>query len=183
MTALGASGTSRPVTRVYAGTVAHDADDRIIYDSSRGLGPVRRRRQWHKLRSRPDRDCAMECEPRRHDIAVDNGTVVTNQTINGTSGNDTLVGGAGDDTINGNAGNDSLVGNGGNDSLDGGSGIDTMDGGLGNDIYVAFANDVLVDAAASIRSIPARRAGRLRRDSRTWSSTPARSRPRRSATA
>jgi Ca2+-binding RTX toxin-like protein len=143
-TQLGAAGNfSAGDARFFAGVGAHDADDRIIFDSASG-------RLLYDADGNGAQSAFIVAELTGNvvatDIFVDNGTAATGQTLNGTSGNDTLVGGAGNDTLNGNAGNDSLVGNGGNDSLDGGSGADTMDGGLGDDIYVAFANDVLVDA-------------------------------------
>jgi Ca2+-binding RTX toxin-like protein len=143
-TQIGASGNfSAGDARFFAGTGAHDADDRVIFDSSNG-------RLLYDPDGNGSQSAFIVAEVTGNvvatDIFVDNGTAANNQTLNGTSGNDTLVGGAGNDTLNGNAGNDSLAGNGGNDSLDGGSGADTMDGGLGDDTYVAFANDVLTDS-------------------------------------
>jgi Ca2+-binding RTX toxin-like protein len=59
-------------------------------------------------------------------------TVVQDQVLNGTAGNDTLVGGAGNDTLNGNAGNDTLDGGAGDDVLSGGSGADVYRFGIGS---------------------------------------------------
>ena len=61
----------------------------------------------------------------------------SNQTLNGTSGNDTLIGGAGGDTFNGSAGSDTLLGWSGNDTFNitgkSGSYADTVNGGSGTD--------------------------------------------------
>ena len=58
----------------------------------------------------------------------------TNDTINGTSGDDTIFGRSGNDTLNGGAGSDSLYGGSGNDVLNGGSGDDVLSGGSGADV-------------------------------------------------
>jgi Ca2+-binding RTX toxin-like protein len=156
MNALGSSGnfTANDV-RFYAAagaTGGHDADDRVVFNTSTGdlyYDADGNGGGAALLIATLANDLNYPATPgslAAQDIVVLNGSVSSGTTLNGTSGNDTLIGGAGNDTINGNAGNDSLVGNGGDDSLDGGSGADTMDGGQGNDIYVAFANDVLVDA-------------------------------------
>jgi Ca2+-binding RTX toxin-like protein len=64
-------------------------------------------------------------------------TSTSDETYNGTSGNDTLIGGAGGDTFNGGAGNDTLLGWGGNDTFNirskSGSFTDTINGGAGTD--------------------------------------------------
>ncbi len=62
-------------------------------------------------------------------------TGATNDTLNGTAGNDDLFGAAGDDVLTGGAGVDRLFGEAGNDTLDGGTGNDRMFGGLGNDTF------------------------------------------------
>jgi Ca2+-binding RTX toxin-like protein len=146
-TQIGASGNfAINDARFFAGSAAHDADDRVIYDASSGT-----------LLYDSDGSGAGEAQLISHftpgtalvaaDITVINGTAGGGgETINGTAGNDSLVGGAGNDTINGNAGNDTLRGNAGDDSLDGGSGTDLLDGGTGNDIYVVSAGDTLTDA-------------------------------------
>jgi trimeric autotransporter adhesin len=144
MTQLGASGNlSAGDARFFAGSAAHDADDRLIFDGAM---------LWYD----PDgtgsaaQQVIVDIQPGTlvaTDIVVDNGSSGGGgQTLNGTAGNDSLVGGAGNDTINGNAGNDTLRGNAGDDSLDGGSGTDLLDGGTGNDIYVVSAGDTVTDA-------------------------------------
>lgn len=65
-------------------------------------------------------------------VAIGTGS---DDTINGTAGDDNLYGGDGNDTINGLAGNDKLYGGNGNDTLLGGIGNDVLDGGAGNDTY------------------------------------------------
>jgi Ca2+-binding RTX toxin-like protein len=145
-------------------TAGHDADDRVVYDTSTG-------NLWYDadgsgagasqligtLQGAPSLTAT--------DIAVDNATLTpTPSTITGTSGNDTLTGTSGPDTINGLGGDDSLIGAGGADSLIGGDGndtldgwnsrtfnsdldVDTMDGGAGNDTFmVDNVNDVLIDS-------------------------------------
>ncbi len=60
-------------------------------------------------------------------------TIINDDFINGTNGNNTLNGTAGVDIINGLGGFDILIGLAGNDILDGGTGNDTLNGGDGND--------------------------------------------------
>ena len=64
-------------------------------------------------------------------------TSISNQTINGTGGNDQSIGGSGNDTFNGGAGNDTLYGWGGEDTFNITSKsetyTDTLNGGSGND--------------------------------------------------
>src|SRR5882672_8550588 len=150
--AIGASGRfSTGDERFWASSsgTAHDATDRIIYNTSNGIVTYDGDGNgsgaavvFANLQGAPTVTAA--------DFTVVNGE--TGQTINGTDNNDTLAGGPGNDTINGLGGDDSLLGNGGNDFLDGGTGMDTMDGGLGDDTYYnvdggggAFS-DVLSDA-------------------------------------
>ncbi|KZD21169.1 peroxidase family protein [Tardiphaga robiniae] len=74
-------------------------------------------------------------------VGVDwDGIPATNNTFNGTAGDDIadgvspfiVFGGA--DTLNGNGGNDILNGSGGNDTVNGGTGNDTLNGGAGTDV-------------------------------------------------
>jgi trimeric autotransporter adhesin len=140
-------GTSGDFTagdeRFYAApgaTAAHDATDRLVYDTSTG-------NLWYDpdgiggtaslhvatLRSIFPVFNAPPANLQATDIAVDNGSSGGGSgggsVINGTSGNDTLTGTAGDDTINGLGGNDLFVAGstGGNDVIDGGAGRDSIE--------------------------------------------------------
>src|SRR5688572_12029481 len=150
MTALGASGDfTAGDARFWASStgIAHDADDRILYNSTtrqifydadgNGSGAA-------QLIATLQTGATLVAT----DIAVEGGSSGGGgQTINGTSGNDSLLGGSGNDTING---------FGGDDTLDGGEGFDSMDGGLGNDTYcsnqladASNPGDVIVDAGGT----------------------------------
>ncbi|MEH2456436.1 calcium-binding protein [Nostoc sp.] len=73
-----------------------------------------------------------------------------NNTVNGNSGNDVLLTGDGNNTVNGSSGNDVLVGGNGNDTLIGGLGDDTLVGGAGTDILVGGpGNDVFKFSSVS----------------------------------
>ena len=116
---------------------AHDADDRIIYNTST-------RQLWY------------DADGNGSGAALLIGTLNTGatviatdirvfgappsgsgQTINGTAGNDSLVGGSGNDTINGFAGED---------TINGGAGADSMVGGTHPDTYVVDnPGDVIVE--------------------------------------
>jgi Ca2+-binding RTX toxin-like protein len=73
-----------------------------------------------------------------------------NNTINGTTGNDTVSGGAGADTLSGGNGDDILSGGDGVDTLNGGAGEDVISGGRGNDTLNGDAgNDILFGDAGS----------------------------------
>ena len=110
---------------------AHDADDRVIYNTSTG-------ELWYDVNGSAAGGAApiatLQGKPplAATDIVVINGgqspaPPPAGSVINGTSGSDSLTGTAGDDTLNGLGGNDTLVGSGGNDFYDGGSGSDTLD--------------------------------------------------------
>ena len=110
---------------------AHDADDRVIYNTAHRAALVRRGRQ---RRGRAQLIATLEGDSRsdRADIDVINGSERGGgggSTINGTSGNDTLTGTAGNDTINGLGGNDLFVAGstGGADVIDGGAGTDSIE--------------------------------------------------------
>ncbi|MEA3193574.1 MAG: hypothetical protein QOD26_1907, partial [Betaproteobacteria bacterium] len=131
MNALGASGNfAAGDARFFAGTTAHDADDRVIWDGTSlwydadGTGAAARQ----KIADISGTVVAT-------DIAIDNGSTPpppsSGQMITGTSGNDSLTGGAG------------------NDTLDGGAGADTMNGQAGDDTYIVGAGDVLADSSGN----------------------------------
>jgi Ca2+-binding RTX toxin-like protein len=136
--AIGGSGDlAAGDERFYAAagaTAAHDATDRIIFNTSTGdlyydadgTGSAT-----------AQRIAAVTGTLAATDITVINGTTSGGQTINGTAGNDSLLGGPGDDTINGFAGND---------TIDGAAGADSMTGGTGNDLYfVDNSGDTVVE--------------------------------------
>ena len=149
MTALGANGDfTASDARFWASSTgtAHDADDRIIYNSTtrqifydadgNGSGAA-------QLIATLQSGATLVAT----DISIVNSPVSGGQVINGTAGNDSLTGTQGDDTLNG---------FGGDDTIDGGDGFDSMDGGLGNDSYhsnqlAAGSNpgDVIVDAGGT----------------------------------
>jgi serralysin len=136
-TQIGASGNfSAGDPRFFAGSGAHDADDRIIFDATSG-------RLLYDTDGNGPASAFIVAEVTGNvvatDIVVDNGSAPapSGQTINGTAGNDSLVGGTGNDTINGLAGND---------TIDGGAGADSMVGGAGDDLYfVDNAGDQVVE--------------------------------------
>jgi Ca2+-binding RTX toxin-like protein len=122
-------------------TSGHDADDRVILDTSTGnvyydadgfgVGDAQFLLHLPNLAAT--------------DVEVINGSAASGVVSNGTSGNDSIVGTSGDDTLNGLAGNDTLVGNAGNDLLEGGSGTDSLSGGAGDDTYLVTSGDAIVD--------------------------------------
>ncbi len=135
MAALGASGRfSSSDARFFAGAAAHDADDRVIYNSASG-------QLWYdadgngagsqQLLATLSAGVALTAS----DIVVANGTAAPPPPdgTNGTEGNDTMIGTAGNDTLNGLGGNDFMQGQAGVDVLRGGAGNDTMSGNDGND--------------------------------------------------
>jgi Ca2+-binding RTX toxin-like protein len=129
-TAIGSAGTfGLGDARFFAGagaTSGHDANDRIVYDTSTG-----------NLYYDADGSGAGAAQL----VATLEGRPVLAATDIAVVGS----AGAPGATIVGTAGNDSLTGTDGNDTLDGGAGTDTMNGGLGNDTYIVTAGDVLSD--------------------------------------
>jgi Ca2+-binding RTX toxin-like protein len=151
---------------------AHDASDRLIYNTSTG--------DLHYDSDGTGSATAvhlgvLDGAPTlvATDIEVINGTAP--EPITGTEGNDTLTGTPGDDTIDGLGGNDaisglegadSLIGGAGNDTLDAGQdsttgdgAADTLDGGSGDDVYrVSGDGDTILADAGGIDIVEARNA-------------------------
>jgi len=142
---MGLSGSfSAGDPRFFAGagaTGGHDADDRIVFDTSTG-----------KLYFDSDGNgeaaaqLIATLQPGASviatDIAIVNG--VTGVAIDGTAGNDSLAGGVAQDAINGLDGNDTIDGGDGGDRLNGGDGDDSLLGGSGADFLAGGdGNDTL----------------------------------------
>lgn len=151
LTAIGANGDfSNQDPRFYAAAGAsagHDADDRLVYDTSSG-------RLWYDadgsgagaaqllatLRSESGSSVPTVSAT---DFFVLNGTS-GGHVLNGTSGDDSITGTGGDDAINGLGGNDTIDGREGNDTLDGGAGNDSLIGHEGADVFIGGdGNDTL----------------------------------------
>ena len=144
-------------------TGGHDADDRVVYNTStgqlfydadsNGAGSAQLIATFQNAPTMVASDITVFGTPTPTPTP-------TPGTINGTEGNDSITGTAGDDTINGLGGNDSLSGGPGLDVLVGGDGndtlsglsssqsgepgeADTLDGGMGDDVYEVGPNDVI----------------------------------------
>ncbi len=108
---------------------AHDADDRVIYNTSSGElwydadgNGAGARQLIATLQGTPNLAAT--------DIAIINGSGGGGgQVVNGTSGSDTLTGTSGNDTINGLGGNDlfQAASTGGADVINGGAGFDAIE--------------------------------------------------------
>ena len=124
---------------------AHDASDRIIYNTSNGW-------LWFDADGtgsswQPEHFATLQVGATlaATDITVVNGSPRDGVDIVGTNGNDSLVGTEGDDAIEGLAGDDTLEGLAGNDLLIGNEGSDSLVGGNGNDVLEGRdGNDVLL---------------------------------------
>jgi len=168
MAELGAGRFGAGDARFFAAagaTSGHDADDRIVYDTSTGNlyydadgSGAGSGQLIATLQGAPALTAT--------DILVVGGAPAPGVHIVGTEGNDTLIGTNGSDTIDGLGGDDVLDGGAGIDVLHGGAGNDrlkdredsnlvapdTLDGGLGDDIYDLLASPlrphstVIVDA-------------------------------------
>lgn len=79
-----------------------------------------------------------------------NDTLVSIESIRGSTFNDNLIGSSGDDYLDAIKGNDTVSGNAGNDILFGQSGNDTISGGIGNDeLWGEDGNDQLFGEAGN----------------------------------
>src|SRR3954463_1859416 len=147
MPTLGQSGDFVSTdARFYSGAgvnAGHDADDRVIYNTSTGQlwydADGSGASQAQLIATFVNPNTGQPYTLLASDIAVDNGSSpVPGTMVNGTAGDDSLTGGAGPDTLNGFDGDD---------TLDGGVGADSMVGGPGDDVYyVDNANDTIVEA-------------------------------------
>src|SRR5688572_1035821 len=178
MTALGANGDfSAGDARFWASSTgtAHDADDRIIYETDtrqiwydadgNGGGARQLIATLQAGATFAATDIAVEGSGGGGGGPAPMAGTEGDDTLTGTNGHDTIDGRGGDDSISGEDGNDSLIGGAGNDFLDGRSGsipefvysvedpsrgqVDTLNGGLGNDTYQPGGGDVLVDAGGT----------------------------------
>src|SRR6266850_1856903 len=143
--AIGAAGRfAAGDVRFYAAagaTGGHDADDRIIYNTSTGQlfydadgngpGAAQLIATFQGAPTLVASDLNVFGTPTPTPTPTPTG-----QTITGTSGNDSLVGGTGNDTIDGLAGNDTLEGRGGNDSFI----LDAAPGDANADVIVDFVH-------------------------------------------
>jgi Ca2+-binding RTX toxin-like protein len=183
--ALGAEGRfASGDVRFFAGTAAHDADDRIIFNSAtgqvfydadgNGAGAAQLIATLGAGRSMVAADLWVFSSggtppppppPPTGPTEGNDSLVGTsgNDTINGLGGNDTIEGLAGADSLVGGAGSDRLVGGDGDDSLDGspredrntGGGTNTLDGGLGNDLYRVGTGDIILADAGGVDTVVA----------------------------
>jgi Ca2+-binding RTX toxin-like protein len=114
-------------------TGGHDADDRIIYNTTTG-------QLFYDADGNGAGAAQLFATLAAGTSVAARQIVVVNApglVINGTPGNDSLVGTTSNDTLNG---------FGGNDTLDGGAGADTLVGGTGNDTYfVDNLGDVIIE--------------------------------------
>ncbi len=152
MPELGASGALTAAdARFHAAagaTAGHDADDRLVYDTSTGT-----------LYFDPDGNGSQEAAAiatfqsggtaaplAATDITIDNGSAppTGGQTITGTAGHDSLTGTEGNESMEGLAGNDTIESLGGDDTVNGGDDDDSLEGGAGSDHFIGGGgNDTL----------------------------------------
>jgi Ca2+-binding RTX toxin-like protein len=122
MSGLGASGRfASGDARFWTGASAHDADDRVVYDSTTG-------NLWY------DADGSGSASAQLIATLLGAPTLVASDIAVGDFANGQVTGTAGDDLLSGSAGRDTLDGQGGNDTLNGGTGSDLLLGGAGNDV-------------------------------------------------
>jgi len=79
--------------------------------------------------------------------------IVSNDSIDGTGGDDLLLGDVGNNILNGLGGNDLLDGDAGNDKLNGGDGNDLLNGGAGNDVLSGGKGTDLLSGGAGKDSL------------------------------
>ncbi len=146
-TAIGASGSFAPGDgRFWAApgaTAGHDADDRVIYDTSTGV-------LYYDADGSgaggEERIAILEGAPT---LAATDIEVVNGSGGGGSGGGEHIVGTSGNDTLSGTDGDDTIEGLGGNDTINmlpaDGYGNDVVDGGAGNDsLFFNFAGATAV---------------------------------------
>ncbi len=118
-------------------TAGHDADDRIVYNTSTG-------QLWYDAdgsgAGSAQLIATLQGAPALSAADIVAFGAPASGTIFGTEGNDSLLGTGGNDTIDGRGGNDTIDGTGGADRLIGGAGNDSMVGGW-NDFAFARGYD------------------------------------------
>ena len=80
-------------------------------------------------------------------------SLVSIESVYGSTYGDTITGSAGDNYLFGNGGLDLIAGEGGNDVLDGSSGASTLLGGQGDDLLIASAFNDSLDGGAGIDTL------------------------------
>ncbi len=129
MSALGAEGvfTAGGDGRFWAAagaTSGHDADDRVIYNTST-------RQLFYDADG--NGSGAAQLIATLQSGATLSATNI--EVLGGSGGGDEIVGTEGDDTLVGTEGDDTIRGLGGNDTIDGRGGADRMEGGMHNDVF------------------------------------------------